>query len=101
MTSTPSADSETDGPLVLADAGSTRQRSAARPTTIREVAAAAGVSPMTVSRVLTGRGYVAEATAARVRIAFEQLEYRPNPAARLLRGRRSHLIGVTIPSLTS
>jgi DNA-binding LacI/PurR family transcriptional regulator len=56
---------------------------------------------MTVSRVLTGRGYVAEGTAARVRAAFERLEYRPNPVARLLRGRRSHLIGVTIPSLTS
>lgn len=61
----------------------------------------AGVSPMTVSRVLTGRGYVAEDTAIRVRAAFERLEYRPNPVARLLRGRRSHLIGVTIPSLTS
>jgi DNA-binding LacI/PurR family transcriptional regulator len=56
---------------------------------------------MTVSRVLTGRGYVAEQTASRVRAAFERLEYRPNPVARLLRGRRSHLIGVTIPSLTS
>jgi len=56
---------------------------------------------MTVSRVLTGRGYVAAGTAIRVRAAFEQLEYRPNPVARLLRGRRSHLIGVTIPSLTS
>ena len=73
----------------------------ARPPTIREVARAAGVSPMTVSRVLTGRGYVAEGTATRVRAAFERLEYRPNPVARLLRGRRSHLIGVTIPSLTS
>ena len=61
----------------------------------------AGVLPMTVSRVLTGRGYVAEKTATRVREAFERLEYRPNPVARLLRGRRSHLIGVTIPSLTS
>lgn len=56
---------------------------------------------MTVSRVLTGRGYVAEGTAIRVRAAFERLEYHPNPVARLLRGRRSHLIGVTIPSLTS
>jgi LacI family transcriptional regulator len=73
----------------------------ARPPTIREVARVAGVSPMTVSRVLTGRGYVAEDTATRVRAAFERLEYRPNPVARLLRGRRSHLIGVTIPSLTS
>jgi DNA-binding LacI/PurR family transcriptional regulator len=56
---------------------------------------------MTVSRVLTGRGYVADDTAGRVRAAFQQLGYRPNPAARQLRGRRSYLIGVTIPSLTS
>jgi DNA-binding LacI/PurR family transcriptional regulator len=68
---------------------------------MREVARLAGVSPMTVSRVLTGRGYVAADTANRVRAVFEQLEYRPNPVARLLRGRQSHLIGVTIPSLTS
>jgi DNA-binding LacI/PurR family transcriptional regulator len=77
------------------------RRSVPRPSTIREVALLAGVSPMTVSRVLTGRGYVADETAGRVRAAFEQLAYRPNPAARQLRGRRSHLIGVTIPSLTS
>jgi LacI family transcriptional regulator len=101
MTSTNSADSGVGESLVLADATSTTRRVGARPTTIREVAAVAGVSPMTVSRVLTGRGYVAEETAARVRTVFAQLEYRPNPAARLLRGRRSHLIGVTIPSLTS
>jgi LacI family transcriptional regulator len=74
---------------------------AARPPTIREVAVAAGVSPMTVSRVLTGRGYVADKTAARVRLVFERMGYRPNPVARLLRGHRSHLIGVTIPSLAS
>jgi LacI family transcriptional regulator len=79
-----------------------RKRAETAPApTIREVARAAGVSAMTVSRVLTGRGYVAAETAARVRAAFERLDYRPNPVARLLRGRRSHLIGVTIPSLTS
>jgi len=74
---------------------------ASRPPTMREVAVAAGVSPMTVSRVLTGRGYVADETAARVRVAFEQMGYRPNPVARLLRAQRSHMIGVTIPSLAS
>ncbi|MCC6176709.1 MAG: LacI family DNA-binding transcriptional regulator [Chloroflexi bacterium] len=72
-----------------------------RPVTIRHVASAAGVSPMTVSRVLNGRGYVAPATAARVRAVFGELDYRPNAAARLLRTRRSGLIGVTLPSLSS
>lgn len=56
---------------------------------------------MTVSRVLTGRGYVADETARRVRAVLERLDYQPNPVARLLRGRRSQLIGVTMPSLTS
>jgi DNA-binding LacI/PurR family transcriptional regulator len=56
---------------------------------------------MTVSRVLTGRGYVAHETARRVRAASSRLQYRPNPTARLLRGRQSHLVGVTIPSLSS
>jgi LacI family transcriptional regulator len=93
-------DSETTGLARLSDA-SHAPVAAARPPTIREVALAAGVSPMTVSRVLTGRGYVAEETAARVRVAFERTGYRPNPVARLLRGQRSHLIGVTIPSLAS
>jgi DNA-binding LacI/PurR family transcriptional regulator len=79
----------------------TDELAATRPPTIREVAVAAGVSPMTVSRVLNGRGYVAEETAARVRVAFERMGYRPNPVARMLRGQRSHLIGVTIPSLAS
>jgi LacI family transcriptional regulator len=69
--------------------------------TIREVAREAGVSPMTVSRVLTGRGYVSDGTAERVRAVLDRLRYRPNSAARLLRGRRSHIVGVTIPSLTS
>jgi LacI family transcriptional regulator len=73
----------------------------AKPPTIREVAQEAGVSAMTVSRVLTGRGYVADDTAERVRAAFRRLNYRPNSAARLLRSRRSNLVGVTIGSLTS
>jgi LacI family transcriptional regulator len=71
------------------------------PPTVREVARLAGVSAMTVSRVLTERGYVAADTARRVRDAARRLRYRPNPTARMLRGRESRLVGVTIPSLSS
>jgi DNA-binding LacI/PurR family transcriptional regulator len=81
--------------------GAEAGRTIGRPPTIREVARAAGVSPMTVSRVLTGRGYVAEETANRVREAFARLEYHPNPAARSLRNRRGNLIGVTVPTLSN
>lgn len=69
--------------------------------TASDVARLAGVSAMTVSRVLTGRGYVAADTARRVRAAVRRLRYRPNPTARLLRARESGLVGITIPSLTS
>jgi DNA-binding LacI/PurR family transcriptional regulator len=69
--------------------------------TVREVARLAGVSAMTVSRALSGRGCVAADTARRVQAAVRRLRYRPNLTARLLRSRESRLVGVTIPSLTS
>ncbi|MFJ5880249.1 LacI family DNA-binding transcriptional regulator [Kitasatospora cineracea] len=48
--------------------------------TVRDIAAAAGVSPATVSRVLTGQAAVAEETRAAVRTAMERLGS-PEPAA--------------------
>lgn len=52
-----------------------------RAITIHEVAARANVSPMTVSRVVNGRGTVSEATRERVTRAIDDLGYRPNLAA--------------------
>lgn len=49
------------------------------PVSLREVADAAGVSRMTASRALSGRGRVAAATQARVRRAAERLGYQPDP----------------------
>ncbi len=49
--------------------------------TIDEVATHAGVSPMTVSRVVNGRGTVREDTRERVQKAVRELGYRPNLAA--------------------
>lgn len=66
-----------------------------------DVAAAAGVSAITVSRVLRTPGSVAAATRARVAAAVEALGYLPDPAASALASRRSDLIGVLIPSLTN
>lgn len=68
--------------------------------TISEVATAAGVSRQTVSNVLNSPGRVAPATAARVRQAIDELGYRPNRAARNLRGRTSRCIGFMIHSQT-
>ncbi len=55
-----------------------------RAVTIDEVASQAGVSPMTVSRVVNGLGVVRDATKERVMRAVRELGYRPNLAASTL-----------------
>src|SRR6266545_4229034 len=68
---------------------------------MRDVAAAAGVSVMTVSRVLNGAGAVAAETAARVEQAIAELGYRRNDIARHLRqkGQVSRTIGLVVDDL--
>ena len=63
-------------------------------STISDVAAAAGVSIKTVSRVLNHERYVRDDTRARVSAAVAALDYQPSLAARSLGGRRSFQIGV-------
>src|SRR2546430_17436242 len=53
---------------------------------IRDVAAAAGVSHQTVSRVINGHPRVSPSTRELVVRAIEQLDFRPNRAARALAG---------------
>ena len=67
--------------------------------TLEDVAKAAGVGPMTVSRTINGHPYVAEETAKRVRAAIRRLDYRPNQAARMLTGQLSRSIGLIVPDL--
>jgi LacI family transcriptional regulator len=54
--------------------------------TIRDVAVRAGVSPMTVSRVINLEPSVRSATRERVHAAIRELNYAPSPAARSLAG---------------
>lgn len=61
---------------------------------IRDVAALAGVSYQTVSRVLNDPGRVRPDTAQRVHEAIRALRYRPSGAARSLARNRSNTIGV-------
>jgi DNA-binding LacI/PurR family transcriptional regulator len=68
--------------------------------TIGDVAAHAGVSTATVSRVLNG-GVVAESTAARVWQSAESLGYSPNALTRSIFAGRSSTIGVVIRDLSS
>jgi len=56
-------------------------RRKSRGVTIDEVAALAGVSPMTVSRVINGQGKVRDVTRERVMRAVRELDYTPNLAA--------------------
>ena len=60
------------------------------PVTIADVAAAAGVSVATVSKVINDRYGVAEQTSARVREVIEQLGYTSSLVAQSLRSRRSN-----------
>ncbi|MFB4316065.1 LacI family DNA-binding transcriptional regulator [Actinomadura sp. 21ATH] len=61
---------------------------------MEDVAARAGVSAMTVSRVLNTPEKVRPATRARVLAAMRELDYRPNSAARVLVTGRSRVLGV-------
>jgi LacI family transcriptional regulator len=62
--------------------------------TIREVAAAAGVSTQTVSRVLNNRPDVAPETLERVQQVIRETGYAPNMLARGLTQGRSHVLGI-------
>lgn len=67
--------------------------------TIRDVAAAAGVSVATVSHALNGKGAVDPATRARVKQTATRLGYRASRAAQALRSGRSGTIAFVMPSV--
>jgi DNA-binding LacI/PurR family transcriptional regulator len=68
--------------------------------TLHDVANRAGVSIKTVSNVLRGVSSKASAqTAARIHAAIEELNYRPNLAARRLRTGHSDVIALAVPDL--
>jgi len=66
---------------------------------LSDVAAAAGVAPMTVSRVINTPDRVSPATAARVRAAIEKLGYVPNMVAGGLSSRRSRMVAAIVPTI--
>ncbi|HNB50677.1 MAG TPA: LacI family DNA-binding transcriptional regulator [Anaerolineales bacterium] len=68
-------------------------------TTIKEVAAAAGVSTMTVSRVLNDRPDVSAETRKRVKQIIDEMEYQPSALARSLIQQRSYTLGVVTAGL--
>ncbi|MFG2429553.1 LacI family DNA-binding transcriptional regulator [Streptomyces sp. NPDC048590] len=70
-------------------------------SSLKDVAALAGVSPRTVSNVVSGSARVAAETRQRVQAAIDELGYRPNLAARSLRAGRTGIIGLAVPELHS
>lgn len=75
----------------MSDRPGRRQRSA---PTISDVARVAGVSPMTVSRVINGEANVRPTTRDTVNRAIGELNYAPNPAARSLAGGERTRVGL-------
>lgn len=69
--------------------------------TSRDVARLAGVSQMTVSRVLQDNGKVAPRTRERVLAAMREAGYRPHAAARTMRTRRTATVGVVVADITN
>jgi DNA-binding LacI/PurR family transcriptional regulator len=69
--------------------------------TVKTVAAHAGVSAQTVSRVLRGTGYVSEQTRAKVLASVTAVNYRPNAVGRSLRATRSPMVGLLVTDIAN
>ena len=69
--------------------------------TIKDIAAAVGVSVATVSNVLNGKPNVGKVIRTKVLQAAKQLGYRPNRAAQAMRTGRTRAIGLVLPDLTN
>ncbi|HTI19274.1 MAG TPA: substrate-binding domain-containing protein [Trinickia sp.] len=69
--------------------------------TIKDVAAYAGFSIATVSRAINAPHTVNRVTLAKIREAIDALQFRPSPLGRQLRGERTRLIGVVLPTLAN
>jgi LacI family transcriptional regulator len=72
---------------------------AERKVTIGDVAAEAGVSVATVSKVINGRWGVAEDTSTRVRAVIEELGYQASLVAQSLRSHKTNVIGVLVADI--
>lgn len=69
--------------------------------TIHDVAREAGVAPITVSRVINNKNYVAEETRKRVNAAIQRLGYLPNSLARSLRSHKTHILALVLADITN
>jgi LacI family transcriptional regulator len=70
-------------------------------TTLDDVARLAGLSTMTVSRVINGTGYTSAAAQARVNKAVAELGYLPNVLARQLRLNRTMTLALVLTDIAN
>ena len=68
---------------------------------LKDIAACAGVSVMTVSKVLRDAPDISAGTKARVRQLAEKMGYMPDTVAQGLRNRCTRLLGLVIPAATN
>ncbi|WDF82396.1 LacI family DNA-binding transcriptional regulator [Lacticaseibacillus pabuli] len=68
---------------------------------LADVAALAGVSVTTVSRVINNYGSLSEKTKKKVFSAMQELNYAPNSLARSLQGKSAKLIGLIFPGVSN
>src|SRR5215472_4835207 len=69
--------------------------------TVKDIAAAVGVSVATVSNVLNGKPNVGRVNRQKVLRAAQRLAYQPNRAAQAMRTGRTRAIGLVLPDLTN
>ena len=81
--------------------GRARSSRASGRITLSDVAQAAGVSPMTVSRALRGERRVDPALVEKIRAAAARMGYVPDPAARALASQKSAQVLVLVPMLSN
>lgn len=70
-------------------------------STISDVAQRAGVSTMTVSRVINSSGYSSPEARARVEAAIDELGYVPNALARQLRSKRTKTLALVVSDISN
>ena len=72
-----------------------------RKATLSDIAEAVGVATMTVSRVVSGDGYVSEETRQKVLKAVKDLNYRRNGLARNLKRQFTETVGLVLGDISN